>query len=93
MCIRDRRYAAVHIAKSRRGPPRSFACGFIPGAGLLLEGEALAETFAKPKSSKGKAAKPKTPRVELKLSAMDSKRLTDAMIAERTKTEPVEGEG
>ena len=88
-----RRYAAVHIAKSRRGPPRSFACGFIPGAGLLLEGEALAETFAKKKSSKGKAAKPKTPRVELKLTAMDSKRLIDAVIAEHTKTEPVEGEG
>lgn len=32
-----RRYAAVVVAKSRRGPPQSFACGFIPGAGLLLE--------------------------------------------------------
>ena len=88
-----RRYAAVHIAKSRRGPPRSFACGFIPGAGLLLEGEGLAETFAKPKSSKGKAAKPKTPRVEVKLSPMDSKRVADALVAQHTKTEPVEGEG
>ena len=88
-----RRYAAVHIAKSRRGPPRSFACGFIPGAGLLLEGEALAETFAKPKSSKGKAAKPKTPRVEVKLSPMDSKRVADALVAQQTKTVHVEGEG
>jgi hypothetical protein len=88
-----RRYAAVHIAKSRRGPPRSFACGFIPGAGLLLEGEALAETFAKPKAAKPKSSKPKTPRVEVKLSPMDSKRVADALVAERTKTEPVEGEG
>lgn len=87
-----RRYAAVHIAKSRRGPPRSFACGFIPGAGLLLEGEALAETVAKTKSSKVKAAKPKTPRVEVKLPPHEAKRLTDAMIAQQTKTEPVEGE-
>jgi replicative DNA helicase len=87
-----RRYAAVHIAKSRRGPPRSFACGFIPGAGLLLEGEALAETFAKPKSSKPKSSKPKTPRVEVKLSPMDSKRVADALVAQQTKTEPVEGE-
>lgn len=87
-----RRYAAVHIAKSRRGPPRSFACGFIPGAGLLLEGETLAETFAKPKSSKVKGAKPKTPRVEVKLSPMDSKRVADALVAQQTKTEPVEGE-
>ena len=88
-----RRYAAVHIAKSRRGPPRSFACGFIPGAGLLLEGEALGETSSKPKSSKVKAAKPKAPRVEVKLPPHEAKRLTDAMIAQQTKTEPVEGEG
>lgn len=91
-----RRYAAVHIAKSRRGPPRSFACGFIPGAGLLLEGEGLAETGAKPKSSKVKAAKPKTPRLEPRvvLSAMGEKALVDAVRgALVTKTEPVEGEG
>lgn len=88
-----RRYAAVHIAKSRRGPPRSFACGFIPGAGLLLEGEELAETIAKGKSSKTKAAKPKTPRLEVKLSPMDSKRVADALVAQQTKTEPVEGDG
>lgn len=80
-----RRYATVHIAKSRRGPPRSFACGFLPGAGLLLEGDAHAETFAKTKSSKVKASKPKAPRVEVKLSPMDSKRLTDALVAMQTK--------
>jgi hypothetical protein len=88
-----RRYAAVHIAKSRRGPPRSFACGFIPGAGLLLEGEALAETFAKPKAAKPKAAKPKAPPIGLQLPPHEAKRLVDALVAERTKTEPVEGEG
>ena len=58
-----------------------------------FEGEGLAETVAQPKSSKGKAAKPKPPRVEVKLSPMDSKRVADALVAQQTKTEPVEGDG
>lgn len=33
------RYATVQIAKARRGPKRSFACAFVPGAGALVEVE------------------------------------------------------
>jgi len=83
-----RRYAAVHIAKARRGPPRSFACGFVPGAGLLVEAdpEALGDDAPKAKAPKAKAPKAKAPKakapsINVMLNPMDSKRLADAVIA------------
>ncbi len=91
-----RRYAAVHIAKARRGPPRSFACGFIPGAGLLVEAdpEALGDDApkAKTKPAKTKPARAKAPSISVMLSPMDSKRLTDAVIARQPVEEGDDGD-
>lgn len=55
-----RRYAAIHVAAARRGPARSFACGFVPGAGLLVQAEPD-DASDKPK---GKTSKPKRKPVE-----------------------------
>ena len=83
------RYALLHCAKNRNGPPASFAMGFIPGAGLFVEGEESAPSTS-PSKAKTKATKAKTPTISLQLSPIDSKRLTDASIAALAKTEPVE---
>lgn len=91
-----RKYAAVHIAKARRGPPRSFACGFIPGAGLLVEAdpEALGDDApkAKAKPPKTKPSRAKAPSISVMLSPMESKRLADAVIARQPVEEGDDGD-
>lgn len=83
------RYALLHCAKNRNGPPASFAMGFIPGAGAFVEGEESAPSTS-PSKAKTKTPKTKAPTFAVQLSAMDSKRVADASIAALAKTEPVE---
>ena len=82
------RYALLHCAKARRGPPSSFAMGFVPGAGAFVEGDAD-DAGASPskgkKPTKTKPTKTKPVNIVVKLNPMDSKRLADAAIAEHTK--------
>ena len=82
------RYALLHCAKNRNGPPASFAMGFVPGAGAFVEGEESAPSTS-PSKAKTKTPKTKAPTISVQLSPMDSKRVGDAIIA-NTKTEPVE---
>jgi len=83
------RYALLHCAKNRNGPPASFAMGFVRGAGVFVEGEESAPSTS-PSKAKTKTAKTKAPTIAVQLSAMDSKRVADASIAALAKTEPVE---
>lgn len=83
------RYALLHCAKNRNGPPASFAMGFVRGAGVFVEGEESAPSTS-PSKAKTKTAKTKAPTFAVQLSAMDSKRVADASIAALAKTEPVE---
>lgn len=83
------RYALLHCAKARRGPPSSFAMGFVPGAGAFVEGEAddAGASHSKGKKpTKTKPTKTKPVNIVVKLTPMDSKRLADAAIAEHTKS-------
>ena len=82
------KYALLHCAKNRNGPPASFAMGFVPGAGLFVEGEESTPSTS-PSKAKTKTPKTKAPTIAVHLSAMDSKRVADEIIA-NTKTEPVE---
>ena len=83
------RYALLHCAKNRNGPPASFAMGFVPGAGLFVEGEESTPSTS-PSKAKTKTPKTKAPTISVQLSPMDSKRVADASIAALAKTEPVE---
>lgn len=83
------RYALLHCAKNRNGPPASFAMGFIPGAGAFVEGEESTPSTS-PSKAKTKTPKTKAPTISVQLSPMDSKRVADASIAALAKTEPVE---
>lgn len=76
------RYAFIHCAKNRRGPPQSFAMGFIPGAGLFVDGDADAVIAPSKGSSPPKAKKAKKGiTVAVKLSPMVEKHIADAIIA------------
>jgi len=81
------KYALLHCAKNRNGPPASFAMGFIPGAGAFVEGDASAPRTGPSKTKPAK--KTKTHAVNVNLGAMESKRVADAIIA-ATKTEAIE---
>lgn len=83
------RYALLHCAKNRNGPPESFAMGFIPGAGALVESDDAVEPSSAKKAQKP-TKKQKAPTISVQLSPMDSKRVADASIAALAKTEPVE---